>query len=341
VPIAARCEQCRTKFDAPDEFEGRKVKCPDCKAPVEVPFGLPADDDAPASGRAASPFDFDEEPTREPRGRDDDEDDDAPKPRRAGKQYWSNLAAGLSGIQCGLAVVAVALLVLFIGPRVVTIEGAGFVGLTRFVRLILVTLLLIVISSGVSGFGHVSAGNTPNRRANVLCVTSFLASAVTMLLWMGFLGAVLYLHYLLTQEAPERELETWARASIVGFILSAAAAMLTELLFLAALKQAAGDLGAGRLEKWSLALLVILAVLLTAFLVALLIYYFTLNRESVNWCAHLIRGDYLPVQLAILGTALGFLGCYVYVLATAKEVLRNPGAFGEQQREKGRARRRH
>ncbi len=37
MPIDIQCNQCKKRFRVPDKFGGRRIKCPNCQEPIEVP----------------------------------------------------------------------------------------------------------------------------------------------------------------------------------------------------------------------------------------------------------------------------------------------------------------
>ncbi|MHC4664277.1 MAG: zinc ribbon domain-containing protein [Planctomycetota bacterium] len=39
MPIPVTCPECGKQVNAPDKFAGKRVKCPDCKNPMQIPAG--------------------------------------------------------------------------------------------------------------------------------------------------------------------------------------------------------------------------------------------------------------------------------------------------------------
>ncbi len=90
MPIIASCPSCTGKFKAPDHAAGRKVKCPKCGSPIEVPpaYGPPAAmAETPHTARAAK--------HTSPGGRTEDE------PHRRGR--WAVI--GIAGAAALAAVI--------------------------------------------------------------------------------------------------------------------------------------------------------------------------------------------------------------------------------------------
>lgn len=46
MPIVVQCESCRKGLKVPDHYAGQTIRCPACKAPVEIPIPLPVDEEA-------------------------------------------------------------------------------------------------------------------------------------------------------------------------------------------------------------------------------------------------------------------------------------------------------
>jgi predicted Zn finger-like uncharacterized protein len=76
MPSITRCPECNGQLQVPDEFLGRKVKCPTCGAQFTA--------QAPGSAAAPPPQQPAAAPSPRYRDEDDDEDDydDEPRPRR-------------------------------------------------------------------------------------------------------------------------------------------------------------------------------------------------------------------------------------------------------------------
>ena len=85
-----RCPECERKIKVSDESAGRKVRCPHCKAVVEVPAADNSFEKSPKSRPRAAAKSFDdyddERPRREKRSRRFAEDDDDRPPQRRQRQ---------------------------------------------------------------------------------------------------------------------------------------------------------------------------------------------------------------------------------------------------------------
>lgn len=73
MPSISRCPECQGQIQVPEEFFGRKVKCPTCGAQFTAGAGSGAAPMAPAAPAPRPPYEEDEY---------DDEYDDSPRPRR-------------------------------------------------------------------------------------------------------------------------------------------------------------------------------------------------------------------------------------------------------------------
>ena len=110
------CPSCQNALSVKEEYEGRTVRCPGCRASVEVPMSLP-DEPPPARAmpaRAApaapaapgNPFDFDAQPkTARRRADEDDEDDYRPRYRRPGAEEPPKWLMGLAAVPLVLVIV--------------------------------------------------------------------------------------------------------------------------------------------------------------------------------------------------------------------------------------------
>jgi hypothetical protein len=79
MPIRVYCPSCSVRLNAPDDFAGRKVRCPKCQTAVAIPAGEGQLAPAPARARATLPSDPDVLPER--RRRFEEAEEEAP-PRR-------------------------------------------------------------------------------------------------------------------------------------------------------------------------------------------------------------------------------------------------------------------
>lgn len=56
MPIDIQCNQCKKRFRVPDKFGGRRIKCPNCQEPIEVPAAGAAEaGQKPAEGSGVGP----------------------------------------------------------------------------------------------------------------------------------------------------------------------------------------------------------------------------------------------------------------------------------------------
>lgn len=84
MPIEVRCPTCGAVLPAPDEFAGKKIRCADCQAIVDVPAAA----GAPPLPVAPPPRDERDDRHAEPRPRRTDDDDD--RPSRRPKRDWDD-----------------------------------------------------------------------------------------------------------------------------------------------------------------------------------------------------------------------------------------------------------
>lgn len=80
MPIEVKCSTCGATLPAPDEFAGKKIRCADCQAIVDVPATVGSAPPLPVAGR--------EDRDDEPRARRRDDDDD--RPSRRPKRDWDD-----------------------------------------------------------------------------------------------------------------------------------------------------------------------------------------------------------------------------------------------------------
>ena len=53
MPIPVNCPECGKKINAPDKFAGKRVKCPKCKTPMEIPGAGQGDGEMKLDGNPA------------------------------------------------------------------------------------------------------------------------------------------------------------------------------------------------------------------------------------------------------------------------------------------------
>jgi hypothetical protein len=148
MPSITGCPECGRKLRLPDEFIGRKVRCPGCKTVFVAGSGEEAPQPGAAAastvndrptpdrlGRSAAPAadevedrepadereELDNEPLRGRRRHEDDEygDPDSPGPR-GNRAAWRRVLRGLNFVLISIAVAVGIALLLFIGQFVVS-----------------------------------------------------------------------------------------------------------------------------------------------------------------------------------------------------------------------------
>src|SRR5262245_3114288 len=128
MKLAFLCPECATGIKVRDEFAGKSVRCPNCKAVVTAPAGRLKQPPAPAGTVQVSA-----NRSSERRPQDEDEDDDRPAGSRSGKTD----APGVIGLVFG----GLSLLC-----TVLTCCTAGFSGL--------VAVPLALVGAGCAFFAH-------------------------------------------------------------------------------------------------------------------------------------------------------------------------------------------
>jgi hypothetical protein len=102
MPTIAACPNCDKKLKTPNGAEGRKIRCPGCKATLIVTEdGLVADEEEvrPRKGRSGRREEEDEAPRRSRRRADEEDEDERPRRRSrkrqgAGIPLWVWLTGG-------------------------------------------------------------------------------------------------------------------------------------------------------------------------------------------------------------------------------------------------------
>jgi hypothetical protein len=176
MPITVSCPSCNTTLKAPDAAAGRKVKCPKCATPFDVPATAAVTAPAPPRPPAAPPpGDGDEGRPRRRREVEDEYEEDEFARRQPAAQ-GSNTGAQFGLGVAALAVGAIGLVFAFI-PCLgwIIAVPAGIIGL-----ILGVVGLIIGLTKGKQGLAFPIAGAS----------VSFASIVVSLIWWLWFVHGV-------------------------------------------------------------------------------------------------------------------------------------------------------
>jgi hypothetical protein len=378
MPIVVACRKCPRRFRAPDEFAGRKIKCPICKTalvvgaspsaeqplkarPVKSPIDskkAAAGDDQPVeqpkSSLPTNDFDFNYDPSASSADVQHSDSEDGPKnssPRLRKKKRWDTVASGMGAIQIGLIALAVAALLLLLfspvlkvdrfaeiealGPLITQLALLVVIVVNNAYAAILATVLAITIASGIMGFGHISANEAPDEKANQRAVVSLIFSGVSMICWVTVLSLLMYEAYMLVQAAEKEELapglnRLYLLVKIMAGFYSFAVTttLISELFFISIIWRAASLFEVRRLQVLSKTMFIVISIALAVHLAASAVLGFKtlfLGMDALSVTktyVNLSGPKYWFLRFPILVGALAPLAGYWYTLRTAKRILR-------------------
>jgi hypothetical protein len=227
--LEVTCGRCDKKFRVRTEFAGRSTRCPGCSAPLTI-----------AGARAAPPAptrDHDEDrPRPRPRPRDDD---DAPR-RPSGN--WQPVDMAFGREQSALVFLLVQVVCTFFAICLGRAAGPG--GMTNSPALAIMLVLVAGPSLGAAAFGlmaRIAALRAPPESLARGTATASLLCALAGLGCMVFFGFAM----LMSMES-QRSDELPMIIAIGGLVLSAAAAVVTFMGFVAQVGIARRSAGVSR-----------------------------------------------------------------------------------------------
>lgn len=357
MPLVVVCPECAKRFRVLDEFAGKRIKCPHCKAAQvakaeaskSAVVDRPVKSTNPAPAKPAAPenaFSFVYDPpgdedvresprrsrTRDDDDEDEDEDEEYERPRAKTSRKKSpldNIASGTRGILLACVVLAIAAALLVFGPQGLDLKWTALEDLPTMLNLLIAAVSLIVIASIVAAFGHIAAGRAPEAAANRLALFSLLLSGLSILLWIAFLGVLIYIRLKHQEFAVNlKEQYTLFRIWAVLFSAAVASSITTELLFAMLLRRCGLLVRVRRLQLAAQFQIILFWLALAADGVAFVglvvkTLFFDLTEIAVvEAFLTALSKDELTNKLAVLGALLGLIGCYGIVLLMGKSILR-------------------
>jgi hypothetical protein len=200
MPVITACPDCGRKLRAPDEFAGKKVRCPGCQSvfvvsgdPEAAPETAPAMEGIETEPRSRRPSppppteedrerqyeeepSFQEEPLLGRRLHEDDEygDENAPV-QRGNRAAWQKVASGLNFVIASIAILIGSYFVMLMGFLAIGMMAANFSQVagpgttvlaapgarTGFVILMLGAILMQAVTYGVKVYGHYLGMSVP------------------------------------------------------------------------------------------------------------------------------------------------------------------------------------
>lgn len=338
MPVKFECPKCSRKLTIDDNRAGQTVRCPACKSPIKVPAeSAPLSlDDAeqlppPAPADDQFGFDSDSPANDESDDRDDEEFEQPSRSRR--KSKWTDVAAGIGGIQFGLIVLALAWTVIASIPLAVKIAERSLETAKLLFNLIIISLMIGVASAGCFCFGHISGGSVPDPRSKKLATWSLAVSALALLVWIAVLGILVYMRMRIEHFAAHRsEARTLNLIDSILFVLAVVAMWGAEMIFLFLLMRVAWLFDEPSLFRWAKGVAIALAVLLGAFVILMIILLVTSDSKSAVF-GDIDRTGFYIILYVSYTVSLSFLGCYFFTLMLAKRVLISGSISEERLRE--------
>lgn len=329
MPIKFECPRCGQKLSVADDRAGRSVRCPQCKATAQVPANEPAPlslDDAEALPSPAE-SDYEDDRDAPPRRRSDDrderydeEDEEFLRAARR-KSKWNGIASGISGLQVGLIVLALAESLLVAAPFIASAGKPSAESLQMFINLLLFSFLTAVASSTCFCFGHMSGSSAPEPGSKKLALWSLAVSTFAILFWILFIGSFIYLRMRIVHLAEHPNEAVWVVRVIGGsFILAVVTVWSAELVFLRLLRRVAVLFENSKLLSWANGVFLALAILLGLFVLMMGYYIMQVNRD-VRVSEQTTRTEARVIVFSIYGVTMMFLACYFWTLMLAKRVL--------------------
>jgi DNA-directed RNA polymerase subunit RPC12/RpoP len=341
MPIRFLCARCTKRLTVPDQYAGRKAKCPSCGGPIMVPAAEAAA--APAAVAAANPWDLDEgnpgvaapsEATTAASGR----------PAILGdRESYRAAALGLAGIWWSVALnmfvyfvlagtVALQALLALIGEPTALVKSIGPYPVL-FVALFLGALMLLGVVLRLIGCARLMAIPMAKLLAILVFLCELTAAAFLVIAGWAYYNGNSYSSSLVY------DLEDAAAASGLRMVLAylavfaAGAASLVGvvflLIFLARLGSLLGDKSVGQRIMVFLIFLVGGIIAMVVLFVGSFMVAFS-ARSGGEGMVSVATFVLTAMQIAILAVPLIIGMSFLNLLSTADTAIRRAGVWGSR-----------